>query len=193
MGNEEARIAAPAGAEDLAKALTLCAAGDRQALHAIYQAEGGRMIAVAARILRRRELAEEATQDAMLTIWSRAGQYAPDRGSAQGWIYAILRNRALTILRKASREEPTEAEEIELSLNDETLRAEHDATLEALDRSSRLRACLERLDETKRRCVLMAYLFGYTHGEIAGRLEKPLGTVKSWINRGLASLRACLS
>jgi RNA polymerase sigma-70 factor, ECF subfamily len=63
----------------------------------------------------------------------------------------------------------------------------------ALDRDSRLRACLDTLDDTRRRGILMAYVGGYSHGEIAGRLRLPLGTAKSWIRRGLAALRECMA
>ena len=62
-----------------------------------------------------------------------------------------------------------------------------------LDRNSRLRGCLGALDETKRQGILLAYVGGYSHGEIAGRLRIPLGTAKSWIRRGLASLRECMA
>ena len=67
-----------------------------------------------------------------------------------------------------------------------------DGAVIALDRQSRLRSCLEALDETKRRSVLMAYISGYTHGEIAGRLGVPLGTAKAWVRRGLVALRECM-
>jgi RNA polymerase sigma-70 factor (ECF subfamily) len=62
-----------------------------------------------------------------------------------------------------------------------------------LDRGSRLHECLSRLDDVRRRGILMAYVGGYTHGEIAGRLRLPLGTAKSWIRRGLSSLRECMA
>jgi RNA polymerase sigma-70 factor (ECF subfamily) len=65
--------------------------------------------------------------------------------------------------------------------------------LHRLDRNSRLRDCLGALDETKRQGILLAYVGGYSHGATAGRLRIPLGTAKSWIRRGLASLRECMA
>jgi RNA polymerase sigma-70 factor (ECF subfamily) len=178
--------------ERLADALARCAKGDRNALRTIFELEGARLVAVAQRILRRRELAEDVVQEAFIQIWTKAGQYAPDRGSARGWIYAIARNRALNLVRDGKRLEFTEPDNL-ADLHDAE-HMDHAANVWAdLDRQNRLRECLSRLDETKRRSILMVYLSGYTHGEIAGRLNVPLGTAKAWVRRGLASLRECMA
>lgn len=176
--------------EDLGKAISACAKGDQAALRHIFDQEASRLIAVAQRILRRRELAEEVVQESFLRIWTHAHQYAPDQGSARGWIYAIVRNRALNMLRDGKREQTVE--------NLETLQETekmHDilSAWHQLDQKSLLRSCLSSLDETKRNGILMAYVGGYTHGEIAGRLRIPLGTAKSWVRRSLAILRDCMS
>ena len=176
---------------DHAALLGRCAKGDASALKMLFEAEAGRLIAVAERILRRRDLAEEAVQDAFIRIWRSAHQYAPDRGSARGWIYAVVRNRALNMLRDGRREETVDDAELDLMREDDGSAVLDDA-LSRLETESRLRACLEALDETKRRSILMAYILGYTHGEIAGRLGVPLGTAKAWVRRGLGSLRECM-
>ena len=141
-------------------ALTRCARGERAALRQIFDSEASRLLGIATRILRRRELAEEAVQDAFVQVWLKAGQYSRDRGSPRGWLGAI---------------------------------DEAEAAYSALAARSRLRECLEGLDADKRRCILMAYVSGYSHGEIAGRLNIPLGTAKAWVRRGLASLRDCMA
>ncbi|MBO3760224.1 sigma-70 family RNA polymerase sigma factor [Ciceribacter sp. L1K22] len=176
--------------DPLADAIAGCASGDKTALRRIFDSEGGKLVAVAERILRRRDLAEEAVQDAFLRIWTHSHQYAPDRGSARGWIYAIVRNRALNLLRDGRREFTVDEVEAiqEAERSDEIMAAWH-----RLDRDARLRDCLGALDETRRRGILMAYVGGYTHGEIAGRLRIPLGTAKSWIRRGLTALRECMA
>ena len=175
--------------DELGLALAACARGDRQALHRIFEWEAGRLLAIAQRIVRRRDLAEEVVQDAFIRIWTHAHQYAPDRGSARGWIYAIVRNRSLNLIRDGRREQTVD--EIETLTDgasvDEAMTAWH-----RLDQDDRLRACMGGLDEEKRRGILMAYVAGYSHGEIAGILRIPLGTAKSWIRRGLARLRECL-
>ena len=176
--------------DDLGVALTACARGDRAALRGIFDLEAGRLVAVAERIVRRRDLAEEIVQEAFLRIWTHAHQYQPDRGSARGWIYAIVRNRALNMLRDGRRE--FTVEEIG-ALQDRDTADDVMAAWHALDQTSRLHACLNSLDGVKRHGILMAYVGGFSHGEIAGRLRIPLGTTKSWIRRGLASLRECMA
>ena len=87
----------------LGAALARCAAGDRTALRVIYDAEAPRMVGVARRILLRQDLAEEAVHDAFIRIWRGAAGFDPRRGSARGWLYAIVRNRALSIHRDERR------------------------------------------------------------------------------------------
>ncbi len=99
--------------EELAADLSAVAKGDRQALKRIFDAEAGRLIAIAERIVRRRDLAEDVVQDAFVTIWQKAHQYSTDRGSARGWIHAIVRNRALNILRDGKREDLMDGNDLE--------------------------------------------------------------------------------
>ncbi len=179
-------------ADPLGTELGACARGDRQALKRIFDAEAGRLIAIAQRIVKRRDLAEEVVQDGFIAIWTKAHQYAPERGSARGWIHAIIRNRALNMLRDGNREDLLSEDAIQ-SLQEADQPESVLNAWAALDRTSRLRSCLEGLDQPKRQSILMAYVGGYSHGEIAGRLSLPLGTTKSWIRRGLASLRECMA
>lgn len=175
--------------DPIAAALASCARGDRGALRMIYDREAPTLLAVAARIVRRRELAEEVLQDAFVQIWRRAGSFDPARGSGRSWIYAVVRNRALNQLRD-DRHQPVEDSELEAYVAREE---DLDDAYERLAESNALRRCLARLDPTRRRAVLLAYVAGLTHGEIAGRLGAPLGTVKAWIRRSLTSLKGCMS
>lgn len=175
----------------LAAALAACALGDKSGLRLIFDTEAARLVTIAHRILRRHDYAEEIVQDAFVQIWSKASQYSPERGSARGWIYAIVRNRALNALRDAKRWEHADAETLE-RLHDASQQGIEADPLASLEQESRLRRCLAQLDEQKRKSILMAYISGYTHGEIAGRLKVPLGTAKAWVRRGLASLRECM-
>ena len=115
-----------------------------------------------------------------IRIWTCAHQCAPERGSARGWIYAIVRNRALNMLRDGKREDLVAEDRLE-TLQETDQLEQIMATWHRLDRNSRLRDCLGALDETKRQGILLAYVGGYSHDEIAGRLRIPLGTAKSWI------------
>ncbi len=167
----------------IAAALARCAGGDRSALRVIYEIEGARMVGVARRMLRRQDLAEEAVQDTFLRIWRACRTYDSQKGGGRTWIYAILRNCALSILRDESRftadEEPIEDS------------AAH-AAVARLPEASALRRCLERLEAPRRSVVVLAYVHGLSHGELAGKLGVPLGTVKSWVRRSLISLQECM-
>ena len=178
--------------EALASALEACARGDREGLRRIYDAEAPRLLTIAHRILRRRDLAEEIVQDSFIQIWRKAGQYSRERGSARGWIFAIVRNRSLNLLRDSRREEFADVEVLD-AMHDTEHRSLAADVFADLDAASRLRDCLAQLDETKRTSIIMAYLSGSTHGEIAGRLRVPLGTAKAWIRRGLSALRECMA
>ncbi len=175
---------------DYESALVACAAGDRGALHRLYDEEASRLVSVALRIVRRRELAEDVVHDAFLAVWQRAGTYDPALGSARGWLYTIVRNRALNVVRDGKREDLSDA--MDLAPEFETGALVTDA-VERLAMESRLRRCLERLEKEKRESVLLSYVTGFSHGEIAGHLGVPLGTVKSWVKRGLSALKDCMA
>ena len=169
----------------LAAALARCATGERAALRVIYDIEAGRMVGVARRMLRRQDLAEEAVQDAFMRVWRAARTFDPQKGAARTWLYAILRNSALTILRDENRFATDEdaAEQAEPVAESAVAR---------LPESNALRRCLERLDAKRRTVVVLAYVHGLSHGELAGKLGVPLGTVKSWVRRSLISLQECM-
>lgn len=178
------------GGVDLNEALRACTRGDRAALRAIYDAEAPRMLGVARRLLRRPALAEEAVQDAFVLIWRQAASFDPNRGQARTWIYAILRNRALNILRGEARLELVDDFE-PMSL--ESPEEDAEAICARLSEAGALRRCLDRLAPLRREAVVLAYVQGLSHGELAGRLGLPLGTIKSWLRRSLLSLRDCLA
>lgn len=191
-GREDGPALAADQSTDLEAALIACANGDRNGLRRIFDEEAGRLIAVAQRIVKRRELAEEVVQEAFIRIWTHAHQYRSEHGSARGWIYAIVRNRSLNMIRDGKREDLTDTDQLETLREGEQME-QIMASWTRLERNSRLKECLGRLDETRRNGILMAYVGGYTHGEIAGRLKLPLGTAKSWIRRGLLTLRECMA
>ncbi|MEP7208319.1 MAG: sigma-70 family RNA polymerase sigma factor [Casimicrobiaceae bacterium] len=173
---------------DVEAALRRCAAGDEFALRAIYQSERRRLMAVALRLVRRRELAEEILHDAFLQIWNKADTYDPRLGSARGWIYTVVRHRALNALRSMQSSPEQEDPDYPALLETYTPPAGAEAAEEHA-----IARCLERLEEQRRQSVLLAFVDGYSHEQVAARLGAPLGTVKSWIRRGLMSLRECLS
>lgn len=174
---------------DHAAMVRACADGERHGLQSIMRAEGAMMLGVALRMLRRRDLAEDAVQDSLVLIWRKAGQFDASRGSARGWIYTILRNRCLTMIRQESWEIATEGETLERTRDEDVV----EEAFERLASTSDLRRCLGGLEKAKRSAVLLSYVLGYSHGEISGRMQAPLGSVKAWLRRGLNQLRECMS
>jgi RNA polymerase sigma-70 factor (ECF subfamily) len=179
---------------DFEAALAACVKGERGGLHRIYQLEGGRLLGVALRIVRRRDIAEDVLHDAFVRIWEKAASFDASRGSARGWIYSIVRHGALNHIRNHAREVSVDATQ-ETGFADESGSSAADPYEQVLlsSEAGQLYDCLGKLDEAKRSSILLAYLDGCTHTEIASRMKTPLGTVKAWIRRGLQALKECLA
>jgi RNA polymerase sigma-70 factor (ECF subfamily) len=118
-------------------------------------------------------------------VWRAARSFDPKRGAARTWLYTILRNCSLSILRDEHRFASEEEQ-----VDGRTLTSE--SAIARLPETSALRRCLERLDAPRRAVVVLSYVHGLSHGELAGQLGVPLGTVKSWVRRGLMSLQECM-
>ena len=175
-------------------AVEACARGERFALRSLYERESRWLLAVAMRIVRDRELARDVLQDAFLQIWQRAASYRRALGSARGWIYTVVRHCALDVARVAGREEAA-GDDIDAIADaaSEASRVGHEPELPRGIDPTMLQRCLAQLDDPKRDCIVFAFVEGYTHEQIAQRLTTPVGTVKSWIRRGLLALKECLS
>lgn len=161
--------------------------GDIGAFEQIYDRHGTTAYSVAYAILRDHRLAEEATQDAFLAVWRKAGDYRPEVGSLRNWLLAILRYRCFDALRRTARD-PRYAPSEELDGHGPEL----DATVAEVIRSEEadaVRSALANLPAEQRRVIALAYFAGLTHVEIARRLEAPLGTVKGRLRIGLERLR----
>ncbi|OOG23987.1 RNA polymerase subunit sigma-24 [Thioalkalivibrio denitrificans] len=175
---------------DLARLLSECALGNKGAFERLYRATSPKLFAIAVRILGSEAQAEECLQDAYVKIWHRAGDYRPHLASPQTWLVTIVRNGALDTLRR-NRRQVTLQDPAHLEfLMDEWSTAPGP---EGLDNDSdRLRDCLGQLGEDQRRCLEIAYFQGLSHAEVAQVTGTALGTVKTWIRRGLEQLRKCL-
>lgn len=165
------------------------AAGDRAALRQLYQATSAKLFGVCLRILSNRDESEDVLQEVYITIWRRADRFEAGRASVMTWISTIARNRAIDRLR--ARGPLAYADQVEeLEIDDGQPRA--DALLEAAQDGEALGKCLSELDERTEKVIRTAFFEGVTYEALAARMEAPLGTVKSWIRRGLAKLKGCL-
>lgn len=180
--------------EQLAEWLAATARGDEQAFKRLYAATSPQLYALLLRILRSPERAQDALQDAYVRIWQKADTYSPERGAPLTWLLSIARYRALDMLRRRRPEVamPEEPDRVATLLEDEQSLSpaqenENQQSLAAIN------ACMGQLSDEQRESVLLAYYEGLTHQELAERMDAPLGTVKSWIRRGLLRLRDCLA
>ena len=174
---------------DLARLLGAVAAGDRAALHRIYEAQSARLFGLANAILRDRDAAADALHDAFLRVSQRAGQFDAARGAASAWLAGVVRHAALDQARRRGRELPSD----DPALGDAAVAPEALERVSASADGRRLRECLRRLEEKNRSGILLAFVHGLSHSQIADRLGLPLGTVKAWIRRGLLHLRDCMT
>ncbi|MCH9806198.1 MAG: sigma-70 family RNA polymerase sigma factor [Alphaproteobacteria bacterium] len=174
-------------AHDLSRLLERVAQGDRQAFNKLYARTSAKLFGVTLRILRRREIAEEALQDVYVRIWEKASDFRPGDSSPITWMVIIARNRSLDIMRRTT-EQPLPDDYFEI-------RCDGNLPLELVEQReevNRLLGCLEELEAQKREMILLAYRDGATREELAKRYECPLSTVKTRLRRGLATLKECL-
>lgn len=167
--------------------LARCAQSDAAAFRSLYDQQSSTLYAVAIRITRDPALAADAVHDAMLQVWRNAARFDPARGQARGWLVSLVRYRALDMVGRTRREvlgaeipEPADPEPLPLD------------RLQSTREGQALHRCLETVEPARRNLVVLAFVEGLTHAEVAARLRQPLGTVKSGIRRALMVLRACL-
>lgn len=167
-----------------------CAMGDRIAFADLYQATSAKLFAVLLRILKNEEMAEDALQDVFIKVWHKATEYHVGKGAVMTWLLSIARYRAIDLLRRTKTAVQVDAEE---GLEERAANEPDVAELagRAVD-NARLNTCLDELEGPRRACLVLAYCEGYTHDELSQRLGSPVGTIKSWIRRGLKVLKACL-
>jgi RNA polymerase sigma-70 factor (ECF subfamily) len=178
-----------AEAPPLARWIASVGLGDQSALRRLYEATSPKLFAVALRIVRNEARAEDVLQDSFMNVWNGARAYDPALSAPMTWLITIVRNRALDYLRRADR-----AIELDDAIA-ETLESEAagPAELAMLEQQSgTLDVCMRRLDAGQRQAIAFAYFQGLSHSELATALRIPIGTVKTWIRRGLEKLRRCL-
>lgn len=175
---------------DLDDLLRRVALGDEAAFESLYRAASPQLLGQLVRKVGARDVAEELLQEAFVLVWRNASRFDPALGSAIGWMSVIARNVAIDRLRRQRHEAPR----AELPDNPEELDriAETAADPLRLDDARSILTCLEALDETPRRAIVLSFCYGYTHDELAQAMGLPLGTVKSAIRRALPRLKACL-
>lgn len=165
-------------------------AGEESALADIYQLTSAKLFGICLRILDDRSEAEDALQDVYVSLWRNAASFDADRASPISWLATFARNRAIDRLRSSRRLREA------VSIEDAPERADDRpgafALAAAAEQHERLYACMDLLKVEQRETIRAAFLQGFTYRQLAERAGKPLGTMKSWIRRGLQQLKTCL-
>ena len=185
-----ARQTPPPPSLPLPEVLAATARGDRRAFAELYQLTKSRLYAITLALLRQQDAAEDVLQETYLAVWRTAGQYQPGRAPVMVWLMAIARHRAIELLRQRRRRAAeTHAE----SLAEDALQIPDPSPAPAVDHLAHaIQECLRRLSDDQSAAIKLAFFHGHSHEELAARLQTPLGTVKSWVRRGLLQLKGCL-
>ncbi len=180
---------------DLVQWLDRVGVQDYAALKLLYDACSARLYGLAVRIVNNRDWAEDVLQEAFMTIWRSAETYRASLSPPMAWMGMVVRSRALDFLRRRS----TERSHLTQPLDDETEDTHADDNPGPMDmalaseQAWALHQCLGKLEHRQREVVSLAYLRDLSHGDLAAQLQLPLGTVKTWIRRGLDQLRTCMA
>lgn len=180
---------------DLIELLNRVAHQDHAALKMLYDSCSSKLFGLAVRVVSRREWAEDVLQEAFLTIWRAAGDYRGSLSPPMAWMGLIVRSRGLDFLRRRAAERGHVTQELDEAITN-TLALDAPGPMDtalASEQAWALHRCLDRLENRQREVVSLAYIRDLSHSELAEQLKLPLGTVKTWIRRGLDQLRTCMA
>ncbi len=165
-------------------------AGSQAAFAQLYQSTSSKLFGVALRIVRREDWAEEVVQECYVNIWNHSATYQVGLSAPMTWMTSIVRNRCLDWLRRPNFEDATDDNSVFEAV--ESAEPGPLALLEQSTEAGAIARCMGGLDENQKQAVSMAFFDGLTHAELAEKLGQPLGTVKTWVRRGLVKLKDCL-
>lgn len=181
--------------EQLKTWLVKVARKDAEAFRALYDASSPKLFGFALRILHKRELAEEVLQESFVSIWNNAATYQSSLAAPMTWMSTIVRNKAFDALRKTDQALEIDDESFDPAVM-AALESSDPTPIEALqlsDQSKALARCFARLEGLHRQAIALAFFHDLSHGEVAAQMKLPIGTIKTWVRRGLARLKICLS
>lgn len=168
---------------------------DEKALRELYELTSPKLYGVAVRVVTNREWAEDVLQEAFINIWRIAGDYRSTLSPPMAWMALVVRSRGLDFLRRRASERADKMQELDDVISDTVAGDSPNPmdTAQASQQAKALHNCLSLLDNKQREVVSLAYMRDMSHNELAAQLKLPLGTVKTWIRRGLEQLRGCMA
>jgi RNA polymerase sigma factor (sigma-70 family) len=189
----------PEKSHELSQLLARSGLGDRAAFARLYDRTSGHLFAVVLRIQRNRSVAEDLLQEVYVSVWKAASSFDAARSQPLTWLTHIARNRAIDSLRRGQTQPQTVSlgreEDDDSPDPTEAMASSSPGPLDLLGQASdkrELSLCMDRLTPPQRQSVALAFFDGLSHAEVAAHLSEPLGTVKSWVRRALATLKTCL-
>ncbi len=129
-------------------------------------------------------------QEVYVSVWHRAATFDAERASPITWLATMARNRAIDRLRSGRRMRDSAPLDLAAEIADDRATPEGDAL--ASDSARRLHGCMDGLEGRQQTAIRAAFFDGLSYSELAARGSVPLGTMKSWIRRGLQQLKSCL-
>ncbi|MGY0217050.1 sigma-70 family RNA polymerase sigma factor [Endozoicomonadaceae bacterium StTr2] len=171
--------------------LTGCAQGNHRDLEQLYRLTSPKLFGLLLRMLKSQAIAEDCLQQVYIKIWNHAGSFDPRKARAMTWLSTIARNQALDQLRKQQREALEPDDSALDTISDDT--PGHDDELARQQHEKQVHQCVGDLPDNYRQCIKLAYFDGLTHALLAEKLQVPLGTVKTWVRRGLMRLKTCMT
>jgi RNA polymerase sigma factor (sigma-70 family) len=181
--------------QQLRSLLAAVARREAAAFRALYDATSPKLFGFALRILNRKELAEEVLQESFVSVWNNAGSYQAGLAAPMTWMTTIVRNRAYDLLRRMDATVEIDANAFDKDVM-EALESSDPSPFDALRMDGEAKAlaqCFSRLEGLHRQAIALAFYHDLSHSEVAEQMKLPLGTVKTWVRRGLERLRTCLT
>ncbi len=175
--------------QKLIDAMAVAASGDTSAIKTIYDMTSAKLFGICLHICGNREAAEDVLQDVYVKIWRRATSFDAARASPISWMAIIARNASFDWCRREARGTEFSDDALAMIVDDTPLA---DTLLEQVEMQKRLANCLERLSADQSGAIRLAFLEGRTYQQLSHDQGTPVGTLKSWVRRGIAQLKACL-
>jgi RNA polymerase sigma-70 factor, ECF subfamily len=193
-------VATDSRSEELARLLARIGLADRAAFATLYQRTSAQLLGVVLRIQRDRALAEDVLQEVFVNIWRAADSFDPVRSQPMTWLASVARNRAIDSLRRRETQPVFEStsrfgpdgDDVDLLDQVPSDVPGPQDLLGLMAQARAVKRCLGSLSGEQQQCIALAFYQGLSHAEVATHLRQPLGSVKSWVRRGLLSLKTCL-
>ena len=179
-------------AQRLEELFVMASKGSAQAFEGVYAVMARPVYALALRVVRDRQLAEDITQEASVEVWRKAPTFDANRGSVKSWILTIAHRRAIDRVRR----EQTQRDRLAAQApEDEAVVGEQETIVDAMEtqwQSAQVRHAVTRLSDKQREAIELAYFKGLTQQQVSEQLEVPLGTAKTRLRDALIQLRGAL-